>query len=97
MPPRLLKSKTSSGKNLKVHLKVAAVITAVTRHVPGHRKSAGKSIAAYIPNPLQAGNPVIIELTFPRSGQTFAMQASIRSVEQHPAADLDVEYCPAAQ
>ena len=82
MPPRVLKRKISSGKNSKTHLKVAAVINAVTRLVPGNRKNAGKSgIAAYIPSRLQVGNSVIIELTFPRSGQTFAMQGSVRSIE----------------
>ena len=98
MPPRILKRKISSGKNSKTHLKVAAVINAVTRLVPGNRKSAGKSgITAYIPSRLQVGNPVIIELTFPGSGQTFAMQGRVRSIEQRPHADLDMEYCPAAQ
>lgn len=98
MPPRVLKSKTSSGKNSKTHLKVAAVISAVTRLVPGKRKSAGKhGIAAYIPNRLQVGNTVIIELTFARSGRTFAVEGSVRSIEKRPAADLDMEYSPATQ
>jgi len=95
MPPRVLKRKTSSGNNSKVHLRVAAVINAVTKLVPGHRKSPGKSgIAAYIPNRLRVGNPVIIELTFARSGQTFAMQGRVRSIEKRPAADWDMEYSP---
>ena len=98
MPPRILKRNTSSGKNSKTHLKVAAVISAVTRLVPSGRKASGKNeIAAYIPNRLQVGNPVIIELTFPRSGQTFAMQGRVRSIEQRPDADLEMEYCPATQ
>lgn len=89
MPPRVLKSKTASGKNSKTHLKVAAVISAVTRLVPGRRKSAGKSgIAAYIPNRLQVGNPVIIELTFPRSGQTFAVEGSVSAIETIGSAEL---------
>ncbi|PYP89400.1 MAG: hypothetical protein DMG65_13635 [Candidatus Angelobacter sp. Gp1-AA117] len=87
MPKPILKRRTSSGKNSKTHLKVAAVINAVTRLVPGRRKSAGQGgITAYIPNRLRVGNPVIIELTFPRSGQTFAMQGSVRSIERCPAA-----------
>ena|SRR5947209_5525608 len=94
MPKRIVKRKTSSGAKFTTHLKVAAVVNAVSRLVTRH-KSAPGCITAFIPDRLQVGNPVIIELTFPASGQTFAMQGKVRAIERRQTAGQSLDECPA--
>ena len=75
--------RSSTRRRIHTQMKVLAVANNVTRQRPDCARNINETgIAALIPAQLRVGGAVTIELTFPRSGQTFFIQGVVRGIEK---------------